>query len=188
MEGLSKHNSLYPYCHYKCSALYPLTPDRLAVSAVADVTSINIALLTITKDLVALNSTLANFSGDVFAAIPILGSLNKLLGSIRADANTAKKSAPLNFNDTLIIDESTADLVEDSTQTLNTLIAAKPKFDKLYIVTPINLGFTKNRREATANLSSALIENVPANLQPVAKALVQGIDDDFARGAKAYGG
>ncbi|KAK2595114.1 hypothetical protein QQS21_007140 [Conoideocrella luteorostrata] len=168
--------------------LKTILPVVFAVSAVADVTSINNALITITKDLVALNNTLASFKGDLFAAIPILGASNKLQTSIKAGTDAAKKSNPLSFDDTLIIAESTADLAEDSTQTIDTLIAAKPKFDKLFIVTPITLGLTKDLRAATANLSAAIIEKVPADLQPVSKALVQGIDDDFARAVKAYGG
>ncbi|OAQ60336.1 hydrophobic surface binding protein A domain-containing protein [Pochonia chlamydosporia 170] len=159
-----------------------------AATAVADVTSINNALLTVTKDLIALNSTLANFSGDLFAAIPILGASLTLENAIKAGTKTANASQPLNFDDTLIIAQSTADLAEDATSCINTLISVKPKFDKLLVVTPITLGITKDLRKLTAAFATAIIAKVPANFQEVAKQLVQGIDDDFARGIKAYGG
>lgn len=159
-----------------------------AATALGDLTSINNALLTVTKDLIALNGTLTNFNGDLFAAIPILLSSSTLENAIKAGTKTANASGPISFDDTLVIADSTADLAIDATQTIDNLIRTKPKFDKLLIVSPITLGVVKGLRTATAAFATAIIAKVPQELQPVAKALVQGIDDDFARGVKAFGG
>jgi len=61
---------------------------------------------------------------------------------------------------------------------LSALIQAKPKFDKLLLspVILINLGL---QRKATTEMSRAIVEKVPAELQGVAEELVRPIDASF---------
>lgn len=158
----------------------------LAATVLADVKTISDSLKTITKDLVALDGTITKFDGQIFSALPILGASSKLEGSLKSGASTAKDSPPLSYDDTLVIADLVGVLAGDAKKTIDDLVSQKPKFDKLFIVSPIVLSTTKKLRAATANFSEAVIDKVPQELNTVAKNLVKGIDDDFVRGVNAY--
>ncbi|GAB0137076.1 hypothetical protein EsDP_00005359 [Epichloe bromicola] len=160
----------------------------LASTALADVKTISDSLKTITKDLVALDGTINKFDGQIFSALPIIGASSKLEGSLKSGAATANESTPLSYDDTLVIANLVGVLAGDAKKTVDDLIAQKPKFDKLFIVSPIVLSTSKKLRAATANFSEAVIGKVPPELKAVGGNLVKGIDDDFARAVKAYSG
>lgn len=160
----------------------------LAATVVADLASVNNALLAIDKNLLGLKQTINSWDGQLFSAIPILFAASSVQNSIKAGAKAANDSQPLSFEDTLVIAQSTVTLADDTTTTIDDLIGIKPKLDKLVIGSPITLSNIKSIRTAVGDLATALIAKIPADTQPIAKELVKGIDDDLARGVKAFGG
>lgn len=169
-------------------SVVPLAVVALAATVLADVKTISDSLKTINKDLTALDGAVRKFDGQIFSALPIIGASNKLEGSLKSGTATAKESTPLSSDDALVIADLVGGLAGNAKKTVDDLISQKPKFDKLFIVSPIVLSTTKKLRAATANFSEAVIEKVPSELNAVAKDLVKGIDDDFGRAVKAYSG
>ncbi|KAK2598164.1 hypothetical protein QQS21_005715 [Conoideocrella luteorostrata] len=159
-----------------------------AATALADLTSVNNALIKINKDIGSLNTTINGWDGQLFSAIPILAQSWGLEGTIKSGTKTADSSGPLNFDETLVIADSTADVAISAHSILANMVATKPKFDKIIVGTPFALGILKNLRNETAALATSIISKVPAELQPIAKELVGGIDADFAAAVKTYGG
>ncbi|KAK2599139.1 hypothetical protein QQS21_005400 [Conoideocrella luteorostrata] len=159
-----------------------------AVTTLADLTSINNALIKINKDIGSLDNTIKSWDGQLFSAIPILLQSWGLEGTIKDAAKTASASTPLNFDETLVIADSTADVAISAHTILANMVATKPKFDKIIVGSLFAHGILKNLRQETTTLATAIISKVPAELQPIAKELVGGIDADFAAAVQAYGG
>lgn len=161
-------------------------PIGLATVVIADGAAINAALQTVDKDIKALTSSLTGFSGDIFAAIPILGATLTLKSDIDKGTKIAKDSQPLTSDDTVGLADTVGTIITDATASIDAFIAVKPKFDKLYIVTPIAAGLVKDLKTATGALGDAIIAKVPANFKDVATQLVGQINAQFDRGIAAY--
>ena len=89
------------------------------------------------------------------------------------------------MDETLQVAKATSELSQDVSETIDIVIGAKPKFDKIQ-VSPVILLNLQLQRALSADFSEAVIAKVPVDLQEKAKALVQGIDDSFAKAIKKY--
>jgi hypothetical protein len=162
----------------------------LATSVLAGAAEIKAAIESIDQKTVELGDTVEEFSsgiiGGLIDLLPLTSKSNELLKEIEAATETAEASEPLTFEETLSIASSAGKLANDVEDTLNTVIAAKPKFDKYLIVSPILRGMLKKQRAATEEFSDAFTEKVPVELKPITEALTQQIDANFAKAIAAY--
>ncbi|KAL4731394.1 hypothetical protein ACLX1H_000360 [Fusarium chlamydosporum] len=164
-------------------SLLPLV--ALAGCAFASGDSISTAIDNISNATLALNKTIATWPQTLLGTIPITTKSTLLLTAIHDGTLDARESEPLSLEETLQVAKATSELSKDVSLTLDTVIAAKPKFDKLQ-VTPVILLNLKLQRALSADFSEAVISKVPDNLKANAKTLVQGIDDSFAKAIKKY--
>lgn len=167
-----------------------LTIFSFAATALAGAAEIQNSLETIDAQTIKLNETVAAYPsgiiGGLVKLIPITSQSSKLLSDIKAGTKVAKASQPLTFDEALGIASYVGMLANDVDATLKTLVAAKPKFDKYLIVSPILKGVLKSQRSATKDFSDAVNAKVPTELQSVAEALEKEIDDKFAAAIAAY--
>ncbi len=165
------------------SIVLPLA--ALASTVLADGASIGAALDTINSDTLALEQSVSAWDGDFLGTLSIVALSAELLVAIKEGAKTAKASAALDLGDAVTVAEKTITLAASVNGTITAIIAAKPKFDHLFIspVTLLNLDLEKS---ATDELSAAIVSKIPADLQPTAQTLVSGIDDSFSEGIAAY--
>ena len=143
-------------------------------------------LKTLAQDVIALNSTLASYSGDEEGLASILDKSNILLDDIKSGAETAKASPPLSFAETLSLADLTATLAAYSTDNIDTLIAVKPKLAEKPETIPITRSVLVDMQAAIQDFSNAVLQRVPLELEPVARKLVERIDADLERGIDAY--
>ncbi|KAM0351143.1 hypothetical protein ACHAPU_002927 [Fusarium lateritium] len=147
--------------------------------------SISTAIDSISNATLALNKTVALWPQTLVGALPITTKSTLLLTEIHKGTLVARKSEALSVEETLQIAKATSELSNDVELTIDTIIATKPKFDRLG-VSPVILLNLNLQRALSADFSEAIIAKVPKNLQGNAKALVQGIDESFARAIKKY--
>ncbi|OAA57820.1 Cell wall galactomannoprotein [Cordyceps fumosorosea ARSEF 2679] len=159
----------------------------LAATVLADGAAVNSALQTVDDGINALTAALNGFSGDIFGALPVLGASMTLKSDIDKASGVANNSQPLTSDDALALASTVNTIITDSTKSIDAFIAVKPKFDKLYIVTPIASGQIKDLKAATVTLGNAIIAKVPADFKDVATQLVGQINAQFDRGIAAYG-
>ncbi|KAK3192309.1 hypothetical protein K4F52_001522 [Lecanicillium sp. MT-2017a] len=161
-----------------------------AASALAGAAEIQASLETIAEQTVKLNETVAAYPdgviGGLINLVPITTQSFKLQKEIEKGTEVAKASEPLTFDEALNIAGYTGQLANDVDSTLKTLIAAKPKFDKFLIVSPILRGVLKKQRSATKEFSEAVVEKIPEELASIAELLIKQIDDNFAAAIAAY--
>ncbi|KAK4089265.1 hypothetical protein Purlil1_6254 [Purpureocillium lilacinum] len=154
--------------------------------ALADGKAIVSAINTIKADTVDLGNHAASFKGDIIGVIPIaVGSLH-LLDDIKKGTKTADASQPLTTPEALDLAGATGDLATQVNKTLTAIIAAKPKFDKLLVVSPIILLNLEQQQKATKDFSAKVVSKVPTELQAIAQALIKPIDDGFAQAIDKY--
>lgn len=110
--------------------------------------------------------------GDV---VPLLIESTELLIDIKKATKVAKKSEALDLDGVIAIVGPTQTLVADVQSLLAAIVNAKPKFDKLVIVSPVVLLNLKQQRKATAELNDVIISKVPADFQGLARDLVAPI-------------
>lgn len=145
----------------------------LIASVAADGAAIVAALEKITSATIALNDTVASFPTGILGVVDTV----KLL----ADSVTL-----LTLSETISVAESTIALVADVESTLTTIIAAKPKFDALLLVSPVILLNLKLEKDATDKFSAAVISKVPTDLQAYAEIIVAPVDTAFDAAITAY--
>ncbi|KAM5519933.1 hypothetical protein FOXYSP1_18357 [Fusarium oxysporum f. sp. phaseoli] len=164
-------------------SLLPLI--ALAGSAFASGDSISTAIDNISNATLALNKTVATWPQTLLGALPITTKSTLLLTEIHKGFVIARESEPLSLEETLQVAKATSELSADVELTINTIIAAKPNFDRLQ-VSPVILLNLNLQRALSQDFSEAVISKVPKDLQGNAKVLVQGIDDSFARAISKY--
>jgi hypothetical protein len=163
-----------------------LGPLALAAGTVlANGASIVSSLSAIDNATLHLQSTVASWNGKLFTALPIVIESTSLLDAIKKGTKTAKDSAPLEPLEAIDVAGATITLAGSVNSTLTTLISAKPKFDKLKL-SPLILINLSLQRKATGQMSEAIIAKVPAELQELAKNLVEPIDDAFGKGIEEF--
>ncbi|PNY29126.1 Uncharacterized protein TCAP_00951 [Tolypocladium capitatum] len=160
-----------------------------ATTVLADGKAITAAMATIKADTVQLGASVSSLAGDlldVLTVLPIAGESLGLLADIKKGAEVADKSAPLTQDEALGLASVTVDLAAQVNKTLEILIAAKPKFDGLLVVSPIIFLNLEAQREATTDFGNKVVAKVPKDLQAIAKGLMQPIDDGFNEVIAAY--
>lgn len=159
------------------------TLAALAATAFADIKG---ALKTISDATIELNTTVTNYNGGLIGLVPITTQSLCLLHDINEGTDTAKASAPLDFDAALDIAGDTGTLANVVNDVVDNLIRTKPKFKKFLIVVPIVKEVIVSQRKATKEFSAAVLEKIPKELADIAAILIQQIDDKFAQGIAAY--
>lgn len=132
-----------------------------------------------------LKESVDNWSGNFLGTFPIIEKSGGLLVDIKQGKKAAENSAELTLEETFFVAQATLALSTNVNSTLETVIAAKSKFDKL-LLGPVILVNLKVERHATEEFSTAVIEKIPKEFQEVAKQLVGTIDTSFAKAIEAY--
>ncbi|KAJ6445135.1 antigenic cell wall galactomannoprotein [Purpureocillium lavendulum] len=163
-----------------------LTGVALAGTVLADGKAIVAAMNKIKADTADLGNHVAAFKGDILGVLPIaMGSLH-LLDDIKKGTKTADASAPLTTPEALELAGATGDLSKEVNKTLTAIIATKPKFDKLLVVSPIILLNLEQQQKATKDFSAKVVSKVPESLKGIAQALIKPIDDGFTQAIAKY--
>ncbi|KAH6682815.1 antigenic cell wall galactomannoprotein-like protein [Halenospora varia] len=160
-----------------------------ASKALADGASILAAMATITNSTIALNATVAGFPAGIQGLadiIPLLSDSAILLNDINNAVDIAEASANLTTLEAIGVASATIKLSNTVNSTLTTVIAAKGKFDKLLIVSPVILLNLKLEKDSTDKFGAAVLSKVPASLQKTATALLAPIDVSFDLAIAAY--
>ncbi|KAH7379802.1 antigenic cell wall galactomannoprotein-like protein [Cadophora sp. MPI-SDFR-AT-0126] len=153
-----------------------LLPITFLVShVVADGASISAAIDNIAAATEKLNETVAGFPNNPILGLTDIGDLlvNSVgaLKAINDGTKVAEASANLTTAEAIGLAGKIQTLASTVTTTLDTTKAAKSKFDKLLIVSPIVLLNLKQQRTATVEFGDAVISKVPVELQPIAQNL-----------------
>ena len=157
----------------------------LAGTAVADGDSILAAIDLISNDTRGLQAEVNSWDGGLLGALPIVVKSTTLLNNINDGTDVAKASAPLTTAEAIRIASATLNLVSTVNETLGTIVATKPKFDELFLG-PVILLNLKLEQSASNDFSRAVVEKVPAALQPTAAQLTKQIDDAFVSAIDVY--
>lgn len=159
-------------------SLFPLALLTVATTVIADAAAIVTELGKISAQTDKVEGIVTGFSagikglGDV---VPLLIESTELLIDIKKATKVAKASEPLNLDGVIAIVGPTQALVADVQSLLAAITNAKPKFDKLLIVSPVVLLNLKQQKKATEELNNAVISKVPADFQGLARDLVAPI-------------
>ena len=160
-------------------------------TVLADGAAIVAAMYKISNATVALNTTVANFPagiGGLLDVITLLVDSNNLLTDIKSGIAVAQASANLTTDETIAVATETESLVATVQSTLNTVIAAKPKFNADLLISPVLLYNLKQEKNATDEFSAAVISKVPPQFQFFAELIVAPIDTAFNYAISNYTG
>lgn len=108
------------------------------------------------------------WSGSLLTSFPIVTLSAKLLIDINTGTWVASSSANLTLIETITIATATQNLVTVVEETLDTIVSAKPKFDKL-LFSPLILLNLVEEQSATDKFSAKIIEKIPAAFQETAR-------------------
>lgn len=162
----------------------------LATHVLADGASIVAAIQNISNATLALNTTVATFPDspvlDLFAIGPLLVNSQTVLNDINEGTTIATDSANLTLTETIAVAGATTKLAAVVESTLKTLVLAKPKFDKLLIVSPVVLYNLKQQQTATNAFGVAVTAKVPTAYQGLAALLLKPIQTVFNSTIAAY--
>ncbi|KAK3935575.1 hydrophobic surface binding protein A-domain-containing protein [Diplogelasinospora grovesii] len=167
-------------------SILPLLLATAVTTVLADGASIFNALQTIQNATLKLQSSVGSWDGGLLGTLPIVAESAQLLADIKKGQKVAEQSAPLSVLEAITVAQETMALATGVNQTLTTIISAKPKFDRLLLVSPVILLNLEMEKSATDDMSAAIIDKVPADLQVTAKQLVAPIDDSFNEAIAVY--
>jgi hypothetical protein len=115
----------------------------LATQVLADGAAIIAAISTVSNATLALNKTVTNFPSNPFDDLFDIPGLLVVSVTLLADINDGTKVADASTNltlaETISLASATISLASVVESTLKTIVAAKPKFDALLIVSPVLL-------------------------------------------------
>ncbi|RMJ14830.1 hypothetical protein CDV36_005495 [Fusarium kuroshium] len=157
----------------------------LAGSALASGATIVAAINEIGNATLSLNKTIADWPKTLIGTLPIITKSTILLAEIHNGTKTARASRPLSLDETIAVAQATTKLGGQVNMTLETVIRAKPDFDRL-LLRPVILLNLELQRDLTEDFSDAVIDKVPDELQANAKELVKGIGESFEKAIKTY--
>ncbi|KAG4440772.1 hypothetical protein IFR05_003759 [Cadophora sp. M221] len=168
--------------------LLPLT--FLVSHVLADGASISAAIDNISAAAAKLNETVAGFPDNPILGLTDIGDLlvdsTAALKSIKQGTKVAEASGNLTVLEAFGLAGKISSLSTTVQSTLDTTVAAKPRFDKLLIVSPIVLLNLKQQRSATVDFGDAVTEKIPVELQPIAKNLQAPILAALDKAIAAY--
>ncbi|KAK0627573.1 hydrophobic surface binding protein A-domain-containing protein [Immersiella caudata] len=136
------------------------------------------SLTTVNEQALELQQAVESWKGSFLGTLPIIKESTDILDSIHKGTKAAKGSPPLDVLGAIGVAVATQTLAQSVNTTLTTLIAAKPKFDKL-LLSPAILINLSLQKAATTKMSEVIIEKVPVELQPTAQELIKPIDAAF---------
>lgn len=166
-----------------------LAPIAFAATVLADGAAITGALKTIDTTIKGLTGQITSFKGTtLFDAVPIGFTTLALNFDIQNGAKVAKASQPLTSDETVGLADVTATIITDATACIDALIAVKPQFDKIQLVTIATTLFVSTLQKSTADLGTAVVAKVPADFKEVAQQLIDQINAQFVRALTVYGG
>ena len=157
----------------------------LARTVLGDGAAIYDALATINTNTLDLQSKVQSWSGGLLGTLPIIVESTELLAAIKNGTRTAESSAPLSAIEAITVAGETVTLSNSVTSTLSTIVQNKPRFDKL-LLSPVILLNLQLEKQATDQMSSAIIAKVPEELQATAQSLIAPIDAAFDQAIDAY--
>lgn len=163
-------------------SLIPLAFLAAITTVSAGATEIVSELNKISAQTDKVESIVTEFSGGIAGlgdVVPLLIESTELLITIKKATKVAKKSEPLDLDGVIAIVGPTQALVADVQSLLAALVNAKPKFDKLVIVSPVVVLNLKQQRKATVELNEVIIGKVPVDFQGLARDLVEPIYGAF---------
>ncbi|RDL31831.1 Uncharacterized protein BP5553_09233 [Venustampulla echinocandica] len=161
----------------------------LTTTVLADGASILAAMSKISSSTAKLNNTVTDFSAGLLGladVVPLLIDSTNLLHDINSGTKVASSSANLTVPETIQVASATSSLVADVQTVLTSIVNAKPKFDKLVLVSPVVLVNLKEQKRATDKFSAAVVSKLPAAFVEVAKGLVAPIDTAFDAAIAEY--
>ncbi|KAH7327114.1 antigenic cell wall galactomannoprotein-like protein [Rhexocercosporidium sp. MPI-PUGE-AT-0058] len=168
--------------------LLPVT--FLVTHVLADGASISAAIDKISAATVQLNGTVAEFPDNPIYGLTDIGDLlvdsTAVLKGIKQGTKVAKASGNLTILEAIGLAGKITSLSSTVQSTLDTTVAAKSKFDKLLIVSPIVLLNLKQQKSATVDFGNAVTEKIPVELQPIAQSLQAPILAAFDKAIAAY--
>ncbi|KYK56084.1 hypothetical protein DCS_08050 [Drechmeria coniospora] len=164
-----------------------LSVFALAAATVrADGQSIVGAINEIKSDAKSLGDQVTAYRGGILGVIPIAVDSLRLFASLHAGTSTADDSAPLSQAEAITLASSVQGLAGTVNATLEAIIAAKPRFDKLLVVNPIVFLNLRQQSRAAKDFGASVTAKVPAEMQQISAALVKPIDDGFAKALDVY--
>jgi hypothetical protein len=137
----------------------------------ADGASIMAAVAEIASDAAAVDTALSSWNGSPLETLPLLAKTAALVVSVDQATDVAKASAVLTEAEAFEVAISTGDMITGTLKTLDTITAARPKFDHLLLRPVIYVGL-KTQKVSITKLSDAVVEKLPALFQPVAEELI----------------
>lgn len=152
---------------------------------IADGAAIVESLGTLSTSSSELNNTVAEWSGKLLDALPIVIKSAGLLKDTKDATEVAEESEVLTITEAAELAGAMQGLSGDIDDTLTTLVEAKPKFDKL-LMGPVILINLKLQKKETDELSAAVIEKVPEALQEIAKGMVEEVSGLFEKAIDEY--
>lgn len=164
------------------SLLAPLALSSTVLASGATIVDALGVVSSITSDL---NTAVASWKGDLLGALPIVVKSTELLKDINNATKTAKASEPLVALEAIGVAQAVQALSAQVNTTLTTIIATKPKFDKL-LLSPVILLNLDLEKDASDKLGAALKAKVPENLQGIAQSLQDTLDGYFDTAIAAY--
>ncbi|KAF7907022.1 uncharacterized protein EAF01_004609 [Botrytis porri] len=150
----------------------------LASKVLCDGQAIVDAISEIANTTTSLNQTVSIWSGSLLTSLPIITFSAKLLIDINTGTWIASSSANLTLIETITIATATQNLVTVVEETLDTIVSAKPKFNKL-LFSPLILLDLVEEKSATDTFSAKIIEKIPEAFQETARAIVAPVDTAF---------
>jgi len=150
----------------------------LMASTILGQGAIEKSLISVNDQTLRLGQAVSAWKGNLIRTLPIIKASTGILESVAKGTKTAKQSEPLDFLGALGVAVATNTLAGSVNSSLSALIQAKPKFDKL-LLSPVILINLDLQRKVTTEMSRAIVEKVPAELQGVAEELVRPIDASF---------
>ncbi|RCI15297.1 hypothetical protein L249_7002 [Ophiocordyceps polyrhachis-furcata BCC 54312] len=162
----------------------------LASAAAVDVReakaqTISSVLEDVSQQTEALGTAVSSWDGSFFSVFPIVGKSSGLYASLMRGSRVAKESKPLSQEETLEMASKTQELSDKVKKTIQVLVEAKPKFQKLFLRNVIRVILMMDKKAADDMIAN-IIEKIPKDLQTLATEIVKGIQADFANAIAAY--
>lgn len=157
----------------------------LASTVAADSLEIQKALETINLSTLKLKNYVETWNGKLLTVIPIVSESTSLLANINRGKKVAEASEELDALGALGVGEKTSILATSVNQTITTIIASKPKFDKL-LLSPTILLNLKLEKKATEELNEVVISKIPELFQEFARSLSVPIIESFDEAIEEY--
>ncbi|KAM4062715.1 hydrophobic surface binding protein A domain-containing protein [Hirsutella rhossiliensis] len=162
-----------------------LSAFALAGSTLADEKAIAGAISSARTQADALSNIILSWRGNPLGVLPISVQAALLYRELLEGTRVAYASEPLTMNESAQIGKATQDLAARVNVTLETLVAAKPKFDHLLLRPVIHLDLELHK-DAANTFGASVAAKIPGDLQAVAKGFIQGIDYKFDEAIDAY--